>query len=89
MSRFELSNICNLDETLIPFEYLDGRTYQPTDSKTVWAKSTRSGWDERQASLVLCVFTDGVPRIPLMVIFHGTGSRLGNELQHYDPRVLV
>ncbi|RPA95364.1 hypothetical protein L873DRAFT_1932011 [Choiromyces venosus 120613-1] len=89
ISRFQLGNICNLDETPIPFEYLDGRTYESIGAKTVWAKSTRSGWDERQASLVLCVFADGVPRIPPMVIFHGTGRRLGDEFTHYHPGVLV
>lgn len=90
VGRFYLRNIlCNLDETPIPFEYLEGRTYEPAGSKTVWAKSTRSGWEKRQASLVLCVFVDGVPRIPPMVIFHGTGSRLGDEFEHYHPGVLV
>ena len=78
-----------MDETPIPFEYLDGATYESSGSKTVWVKSTRSGWDKRQASLVLCVFADGVPRIPPMVIFHGTGKRLGDEFDYYHPGVLI
>lgn len=89
IGRFLLSNICNLDETPIPFEYLDGATYGPSGLKTVWVKSTRSGWDKRQASLVLCVFADGVPRIPPMVIFHGMGKRLGDEFDHYHLGVLI
>lgn len=89
VSRFKLSNICNLDETPIPYEYLDGKTYEITGEKTVWAKSSQSGWDKRQASLVLCVFADGIARVPPMVIFQGMGKRLGDERSKYDPRVLV
>jgi len=89
VGRYELSNICNLDETPIPFEYLQGKTYDITGAKTVWVKESKSGWDKRQASLVLCVFADGVPRIPPMIIFHGTGTRLGTEKLRYHPGVLI
>jgi len=89
VGRYELSNICNLDETPIPYEFLDGKTYNPIGEKTIWAKESKSGWGKRQASLVLCIFGDGIPRIPPMIIFHGTGRRLGNEKQQYDIRVLV
>ena len=73
VGRYELSNICNLDETPIPYEFLDGKTYNPIGEKTIWAKESKSGWGKRQASLVLCIFGDGIPRIPPMIIFHGTG----------------
>jgi len=89
VGRFELSNICNLDETPIPFEYLQGKTYNRVGEKTIWVKETRSGWDKRQATLVLCVFADGIPRVPPMVIFRGTGTRLGREKLRYHPEVLV
>ena len=89
VGRFELSNICNLDETPIPFEYLQGKTYDRVGAKTVWVKESRSGWDKRQASLVLCIFADGVSRVPPMVIFHGTGRRLGAEKLRYHSDVLV
>ena len=87
--KFLLSNICNLDETPLPFEYLSGRTYNPCGSRTVWVKETRSGWDKRQATLILCIFADGIDRIAPMIIFHSTGWRLGGERARYDPRVLV
>jgi len=89
VGRYELSNICNLDETPMPFEFLDGKTYNSIGEKTIWAKESKSGWGKRHASLVLCVFGDGIARIPPMIIFHGTGKRLGNEKEQYDPRVLV
>lgn len=88
-NRYDLANICNLDETPIPFEYLSGRTYNLIGDKTIWVKETRSGWDKRQASLVLCIFADGVNRIPPMIIFHGQGKRLGKEQAKYHPGVLV
>jgi len=89
VGRYEESNICNLNETPIPFEYLEGKTYDTIGSKTVWAKSSQSGWDKRQASLVLCVFADGVPRVPPMIIFRGKGERLGSERSEYHPGVEV
>lgn len=89
VGRYHLSNICNLDETPLPFEYLSGRTYNPIGAKTVWVKETRSGWDKRQASLVLCVFADGINRLPPMIIFHGLGERLGDEWEKYHPGVIV
>jgi len=89
VGRYELSNICNLDETPIPFEYLQGKTYNQVGEKTIWVKETRSGWDKRQATLVLCIFADGIPHVPPMVIFHGTGARLHAETQRYPPNILV
>ncbi|RPB02545.1 DDE-domain-containing protein [Choiromyces venosus 120613-1] len=89
VGRYELANICNLDETPIPFEYLQGKTYNKEGEKTVRVKETRSGWDKRQATLVLCIFADGIPRVPPMVIFHGTGVRLQAERRRYDRDVLV
>jgi len=89
VGRFDLSNICNLDETPIPYEYLEGKTYDMMGATTVWAKSSQSGWDKRQSSLVLCVFADRVARVPPMIIFRGKGKRLGKEKQEYHSGVLV
>lgn len=89
IGRYHLSNICNLDETPLPFEYLSGRTYDKIGSNTIWVKETRSGWDKRQASLVLCVFADGVNRISPLIIFHGLGERLRKEKEKYHPGVIV
>lgn len=89
VGRYDLSNICNLDETPLPFEYLSGRTYNPIGSKTIWVRETRSGWDKRQASLVLCIFADGINRIPPMIIFHGQGTVFTKESPSYHPGVIV
>lgn len=76
-NRFDLSEIMNLDETPIPFEYLDGHTYDFCGAKTVSGKSDRSGWDKRQATVILYIFADGVSRIPPKLIFHGTAGPNG------------
>lgn len=89
VGRYDLSNICNLDETPLPFEYLSGHTYNTIGAKTIWVKDTKSVWDRRQASLVLCVFADGINRIPPMVLFHGLGTVYEKESPKYHPGVLV
>ena len=43
LGMFRLSQICNIDQTPIPFELLSGRTYKMKGAKTVWAKQTRGG----------------------------------------------
>jgi hypothetical protein len=88
-NRYLLSNICNLDEIPLPFEYLSRRMYDMIGNKTVWVKETKSGWDKRQASLVLCVFADGVNRVPPMIIFHGKGNVLIRESPEYHPGIIV
>jgi len=64
-------------------------TYDLLGEKSVLVKQSRSGWDKGQASLVLCVFADGVPRVPPMIIFQGTGKRLEWDREWYHPKVLV
>jgi len=93
IGRFRLSNILNLDETPIPFEYLDGRTYDLKGSKTISGKTDRSGWDKRQATLILYIFADGIARIKPKIIFHGKSSDRGTirrkEEHHWHPGVTV
>lgn len=91
VGRFRLGQICNMDETPIPFEFLNGRTFEIKGAKTVWAKQTRGGWDKRQATLILYVFADGLPRIKPKLIFHAvTGTQIRrNEEPLYDKRVTI
>jgi len=87
--KFATSNIFNVDETPLPFEYLSGHTYNPEGAKTIWVKETRGGWDKRMASLVLCVFADGFNRVPPLIIFHGKGNVYEKEKGLYHPGILV
>lgn len=93
-NRFPPSMCLNYDETPIPFEYLDGSTYAAKGSHTVGGKSDRSGWNKRQATLILYIFADGIHRIPPKIIFHGKPTEAGgqieaNEAPFYSPDVEV
>lgn len=88
---FLLSNIAKLDETPIPFEFLEGKTCDTVGIRIIWAKSTKSRWDKRQASLILIEFTDGISRVKPKLIFHATTGEnvIKKEGHFYDPRVTV
>ncbi|KAF1970187.1 hypothetical protein BU23DRAFT_601115 [Bimuria novae-zelandiae CBS 107.79] len=76
LSRFPYMAILNLDETPVPYEYADGHTYHHQGAKTVQYKITRSGWQNRQATVVLIVLADGQP-LQAIVVFHGVpGGRI-------------
>ena len=56
-------NIINMDQTTLPWEYLEGKTYEFRGNRTVWVKSKKSGWNKRQATIQLTIFADGIPRV--------------------------
>jgi transposase-like protein len=96
--NFELSEIANMDQTPISFEFLDKRTYDTTGVRTVFLKQTGSGWDRRQATLQILVHADGIQRCKPLLIFHGMNEdhrqkpKAGNlrrEYRLYDSRVEV
>ena len=93
VGRLLLSNIFNMDQTPLPWEYLEGRTYEFRGSKTVWVRSRKSGWGKRQATIQLTIFADGVARVKPLIIFRGAEESKSavrkREAEHYDPRVVV
>jgi hypothetical protein len=68
--NFELSEIANMDQIPIAFEFLNSRTYDTIGVRTVFTKQTGSGWDQRQATLQILVYTDSMQRCKLLLIFH-------------------
>jgi transposase-like protein len=96
--NFELSEIANMDQTPISFEFLGSRTYDTTGVRTVFVKQTGSGWDRRQATLQILVHADGIQRCKPLLIFHGknedhrqkpVSGPLKREYRLYDSRVEV
>ena len=69
--NFELSEIANMDQTPIAFEFLNSRTYDTKGVRTVFVKQTGSGWDWRQSTLQILVHADGIQRCKPLLIFHG------------------
>lgn len=59
VGRFKLSEIANMDQTPLAFDFMGSRTYESKGEKTVFQKESRSGWDKRQCTLQVTVFADG------------------------------
>ena len=57
----------------------DGKTYQTTNSKDVWCKSSQSGIDKLQCTVQLTVFAEGIRRIRPLLIFRGQGLSIKNS----------
>ena len=91
IGRYRLSNISNMDQTPLLFEYLEGQTYNKIGEKTIWAQSSQSGWDKRQRTIQLTMFADGVPWVKSLIFFQGQGigPTVVKEKEEYDPRVVV
>ncbi|KAI0855431.1 DDE superfamily endonuclease-domain-containing protein [Xylaria cubensis] len=89
--RFSNHLIVNMDETPLPFEFLDGYTYDHKGTKSVNGRSDRSGWGKRQATLVLAILADGsyVEELIPLLIFHGKGKVFDEESPAYHPGVCV
>jgi hypothetical protein len=93
VGRYKLSEIANMDQTPLAFEFQKGRTYADKGSRTVTLRTARSGWDKRQATLQVIVFADGVNRCKPLLIFKGKPGK-GNknrrlEIAKYHPAVKV
>jgi len=100
VGRYLLDSICNIDETPLLFEYLDGQTYADKGTHSVQVKASHSGWDMRQATLVLAIFESGRSIIQPLIIFRGKEKYEGRreehfqkmrekEMKRYDPRVEI
>jgi hypothetical protein len=92
VGRFKLCNISNMDQTPLPFENLDGKTYAKKGEQTIRLKEHRSGWNKRQCTLQLCVHADGIPRTKPLIMFKGSekgDSRRRIEEKRYASDVNV
>lgn len=78
-----------MDEIPLLWEYLIRRTYNLQGAKTVWSKSAESASDKRQCTHFLCIFADGIQRIPPFSIFtKATREKITKKESHlWDPRV--
>ena len=82
-----------MDQTPIAYEFLQGQCYDFKGAKTVWIKTHRSGWDKRQATLMIYVSADGINRCKPLLIFKGQDrtkcSRIKKVMTQYDSGVVV
>jgi hypothetical protein len=87
--RFPPKLIVNLNETPLPFEFLSSYTYNWKGVTTVAGKLDRSGWDKRQAIIILYIMANGDTPFKPVIIFYGQGTVLAKEQPYYDLRVEV
>lgn len=78
VGHYRLRNVCNMDQTSIPYEYLEGRTYNKSGEKTIWLQGSQSGWDKRQSTIQLTAFADGEPYVKPLIFFSRNGYRGGS-----------
>ena len=94
---FALSEIANMDQTLISFEFLSSKTYKSKEAKIIQVKTARSSQDKRQATLQIVLHANGELRCKLLLIFHGKGDKKGkpfhkslqDKYKLYNPQVVV
>ena len=86
VGRYLLDSIANLDENPLPFEFLVGQTYANKGSKSVQVKVSHSGWDKRQASLLLAVFGSWKARVRPLIIFKGKEEYEGRRSEYYERK---
>ncbi|RPA98215.1 hypothetical protein L873DRAFT_1688820, partial [Choiromyces venosus 120613-1] len=93
IGHYLLSNILNMDQIPLPWEYLEGKTYEHKGKKTFWVRSKKSGWRKRQATIQLTVFADSHPCMKPLKIFQGTEESncapWRREGKRYDSQVVV
>jgi hypothetical protein len=87
LRKFPNHLIINLDETPLSFEFLNGYSYDFKGAKIVAGRSERSGWDKRQATIILYIMADGSTLFKPVIIFYGKETVAKRE--HYDERVEV
>jgi hypothetical protein len=63
--------VANMDQTSMPFAFLEGRTYATKGAKDVRLKSAKSGWSRQKATLMITIFADGIAQIPPIILFNG------------------
>lgn len=94
LNRFAPDMVFNFDETPVPWEYSDDATYDIKGAKTISINTERSGWDKRQATVILYPGFQLKKHLKAKVIFKGTSPREGGQILRseghlYDPRITV
>jgi hypothetical protein len=87
LRRFHTNLIINLDETPLPFEFLSGYSYDFKNALTMAGKFECSGWNKRQAIIILYIMADGSTPFKPVIIFHS--KRTVAKRENYDAKIQV
>jgi hypothetical protein len=92
IGRIKLSEICNIDQSLLPFKYLKGCTYTKKGDRTVCLREGKSSHNRCQCTLQIAVFADRVIQYKPLFIFKvkpKEDSYQKAEQKRYHPSVVV
>jgi hypothetical protein len=92
VGQIKLSEICNIDQSLLLFEYLKGYTYVKKRDRTVCLREGKSSHNRHQCTLQIAVFVDRVIQCKPLLIFKGKpkeDSCQKAEQKRYHPSVVV
>ena len=79
----------NMDQTPLPLELDDKKTYEKRDAEEVWSATGQSGLEKRQCTVQLTIFADG-STLPPLIISRGKGLRIkAVENQQWNKRVKI
>jgi hypothetical protein len=92
VGRFKLSEICNIDQTPIPFETSRKRTYHKKGDRTIYVRE-RPEWARSNCTVWITVYADAVLRTKALIIFRGPekedrARKVERERYHPDVRVV-
>ena len=85
-SRWPPKNRYNVDQVPLPFVCGQDSTYKTKGTDQVWISQPASGLEKRQATLQLCIRTEGEQTIKPSIIFRGQGKVQLLEKSMYDMR---
>jgi hypothetical protein len=69
VGQIKLSEICNIDQSLLLFKYLKSCIYVKKGDRTVCLKERKSSYDRCQCTLQIAVFADRVIQHKPLLIF--------------------
>lgn len=76
-----LSYMCNIDQTPVPFLFLNGHIYDIMGINCVQMKTRKSGWKKRQDTLMLTIFANGILCVTPLLIFKAVNDVKLKRLQ--------
>src|SRR5437016_4403031 len=63
-----------MDQTPLPFEFLQNRTFDTKGPSTVFIQTEHTSWTKRQATLMITACADGELRCKPILVFHGSST---------------
>ena len=76
IGNYNLYDFVRMDQTLLPFIWVSGTTYDHYGSKNVYFKTGATGLEERQVTAPNTLLTNAVSLVKPLIIFKDKGLRI-------------